>query len=54
MSDLVGNPEHRFSRVTAHILEMQKLKILRRNFFFFFFLIVAQKIDCEYTLELSQ
>ena len=66
MSDLVGNPEDRFSRVAAHIFVVPitktspcDIQIFYQVFFFLkifsrknliFFLIFAQNIDCGYNL----
>ena len=45
MSDLVGNPEDRFSRVAAHI-EKLGFKGL-----YLIFLFLIQNIHCGYSLE---
>ena len=43
MSDLVGNPEDRFSHNEAHIVKL--------GFTGVYFLFLLRNIDCEYTLE---
>ena len=48
MSDLVGNPEDRYSRVAAHIV------ILGYAGVYIVFLFLLQNIDCGYSLESSR